>query len=72
MSTVFADPIETGHPDLYFGNWDDMGSSRRWNGVLDEFRFSDVVRSDAWIEASYRVHMMPQAVCTIGVEQALP
>jgi len=72
VTTTFADPIHTGYPNLYFGNWDMMGSSRRWNGALDEFRFSDVVRSDAWIEASYRTHVMPQVMCTVGPELALP
>jgi hypothetical protein len=72
QSTTYAYPIETGHPNFYIGNWDMAGETRRWVGVLDELRFSDVARSDAWIEASYRAQATPQMVCTIGPEQAMP
>lgn len=72
QSTTFADSIDTGYPNLYFGNWDIMGSSRAWNGVLDEFRFSDVARTDEWIEMAYRTQAMTTTVTTVGAEQALP
>lgn len=72
VDAVFADPVHTGFANLYFGNWDVEGASRRWNGVIDEFRFSDVARTDAWIEAGYRTQAMPQAFCTVGDEQLVP
>jgi hypothetical protein len=71
-NATFADPVHTGYPNLYFGNWDVAGDSRRWNGVIDEFRFSDVARTDVWIEAGYRAQAIPQAFCTVGDEQSVP
>ena len=39
---------------LTLGCADDAGSkSQYWDGVLDEFRFSDIARSAAWIKATY-------------------
>ncbi len=73
QSTTFADAVETGHPNLYFGNWDIAGASRTWSGAIDEYRFSNVARSDEWIELGYRTQAMPTAVTTVGgTEYALP
>jgi hypothetical protein len=68
-SATFAFPIETGHPNVYFGNWDVVGESRLWNGAIDEFRFSDEARTDAWILASYRTQATSQAFCTVATEE---
>lgn len=64
--------IETDYPELYFGNWDSQGPSRRWNGIIDEFRFCDVTRTDEWIMASYTNQRTPAAFVTVGPEQAMP
>lgn len=71
-SEVFDDPVAIGYPNLYFGNRDTVGTSRQWNGVIDEFRFSDVARSDAWIEASWRNISELASFVTVGPEQAMP
>jgi hypothetical protein len=37
--------------DLYIGSR--AGSDRQFDGVIDEFRMSNVIRSSAWLKASY-------------------
>lgn len=71
-SGVYPEDIWTGYANLYFGNRDTSGPSRQWNGVIDEYRFSTVARSDAWIGASHANQLAPTTFSTMGPEQALP
>ncbi|MCX4247177.1 DUF2341 domain-containing protein [Paraliomyxa miuraensis] len=66
------DLVDTGHSTLYFGNQDDMGLDQHWSGFVDEFRFSNVARSDAWIEAGFRTIDDPTGFAAVGPEQSLP
>jgi hypothetical protein len=71
-SGTYAEPIWTGYANLYFGNRDTSGPSRQWNGVIDEYRFSSVARSDTWIGASFANQSSPTTFSTVGPEQTLP
>ncbi|MCX4247178.1 DUF2341 domain-containing protein [Paraliomyxa miuraensis] len=72
LSTTFTNPIETGHALLHLGNMSATGSSRLWSGMIDELRFSNVARSDAWIEAGFRNTSTPTSFAKVGTEQPMP
>jgi hypothetical protein len=68
----YDEPVWTGYANLYFGNRDTNGESRQWNGVIDEYRFSAVARTDTWLGASFANQSSPTTFSTVGPEQALP
>jgi hypothetical protein len=59
--------LDTSAVTSYAGH-DSATSSREWNGILDELRISNTVRSADWLTASYRNQNAPATFYTLGSE----
>ena len=55
-------------PDLSIGSG--FNSSRDWNGIIDETRFSQTARSADWIATEYNNESSPTTFYTVGQEVA--
>jgi hypothetical protein len=50
-------------------NGEPTARDESWNGIMDEFRVSDIVRSAAWIQTEYNNQKAPAAFYTVGIEE---
>ena len=72
--TATLDPDYVGGPtgtfvsdaadDLYIGNW--VTGDRAYEGIIDEARFSGVIRSADWIRTSYNNQFAPGSFYTVA------
>ena len=47
-------------------NWGAPNSEREWDGLIDELRISSIVRSAAWLKASYNNQFNVSGFLTFG------
>lgn len=52
-------PLPNSSVEVFIGNWDDQWSGQAFLGMLDEIRVSNVMRSDAWLNASHDTVVNP-------------
>jgi len=62
--------VETNYDDLYIGNR--AALDRDFDGKIDEFRISNVIRSSDWIETEYNNQNDPGSFYAVGTEEPLP
>jgi len=61
--------IDSGGGDLYLGSDD---TSNYYNGRIDEFRISKVVRTEAWLGATWDNLKSPDSFYYVGTEEDVP
>jgi hypothetical protein len=62
-----AGSFDTNYRDLYIGNREDL--QRDFDGIIDEVRISNVVRSSGWIATEYNNQKQPSSFYNIGSEE---
>lgn len=71
-ASIDATVAANGPLNVTFNVATDVGATRSignyWNGVLDEVRFSDIVRPADWITTEYNNQSSPSAFETLGTE----
>lgn len=68
MGLAYASPL----PMTLIGDFYSPGWDLKFDGLIDEIRISDMVRSADWVLASYRLMNNPGAYLTFGAELAIP
>ncbi len=57
---------------IYFGGWTTTVNSQNYNGLLDEVRIANVVRTAGWLTTEYNNQNSPSTFFTVGSEQNVP
>jgi hypothetical protein len=78
VSTLFVDGIERDSSDPWAGAIVDSSNTLKfgdndweeWDGLLDEIRISNIVRSDAWISTSFNNQNDTSSFYSVGSEES--
>ena len=68
-TTNMVSPVNNATQSLIIGN--NGGGSQTFDGIIDEARISNNVRSLDWIKTEYNNQSSPSTFCLVGVEEGL-